>query len=191
MNLAETIIPKSDQMNSDDLIAGPKTITITKLSKGTPEQPVVIHYEGDNGHPYKPGKSMRRVLVAMWGGDGEKYAGRRLTLYCDPAVRFGGQQVGGIRISHASDISGPFTIALTETRGKKKPHTVEPLPASSAAPVADRATLEALGETKARQGTAILRDWWASVPASPVKTALAAEMLPAWKETAANATPSA
>jgi hypothetical protein len=29
-----------------------------------------------------------------------------MTLYCDPEVQFGGMKVGGIRISHMSDIDG-------------------------------------------------------------------------------------
>ena len=63
MDLSQTIIPKSDQLNADDLIAGPRTIRITAVSTGNAEQPVVINYEGDNGRPYKPSKSMRRILV--------------------------------------------------------------------------------------------------------------------------------
>jgi hypothetical protein len=68
MNLAETIIPKSDQLNADDLITGTITVKITAV-KGSnePQQPVSIHYEGDNGKPYKPCKSMRRILVSAWG----------------------------------------------------------------------------------------------------------------------------
>jgi len=36
-------------------------------------------------------------------------------------------EVGGIRISHMSHIDKPVTIALTATRGNKKPTTVQPL----------------------------------------------------------------
>jgi hypothetical protein len=43
MNLENTIIPKSDQLNADDLIGGPRTITITGVKAGTPEQPVTIN----------------------------------------------------------------------------------------------------------------------------------------------------
>ena len=189
MNLSNTIIPKSDQLNADDLISGPRTIRITAVESGSAEQPVSIRYEGDNGRPYKPGKSMRRVLVAMWGTEGRAYVGRRITIFREPGIKFGGEAVGGIRISHASDITAPLNIALTETRGKRKPYRVDPLadetPPSSAPP--DRATIEGIGETKAREGTAALSAWWATIPAGPVKKAVAAENLPAWKETAAAA----
>lgn len=132
-DLATTIAPKSDQLNADDLIAGPMTITVTGVSAASSEQPIAINFEGDNGKPYKPCKSMRRVLVQLWGRDGSKYAGRSMTLYRDPEVKFGGEKVGGIRISHMSHIEGRKTLALTATRGSRKPFVVEPLKVSQAA----------------------------------------------------------
>lgn len=127
-DISGTIAPKSDQMNADDLIAGPRTITVTKvLLCGEPDQPVAIHFEGDQGKPYKACKSMRRVLVHIWGPDANKYVGRRMTLYRDDKVMFGGVAVGGIRISHMSGIDKPVTMALTATRANRKPFTVAPL----------------------------------------------------------------
>lgn len=126
-DLSKTISAKSDQLNADDLLGKTVTIKITDVSIKGDEQPVVIHYEGDNGKPYKPCKSMRRVLVHVWGADGAKYKGRQLTLYCDPSVRFGSMEVGGIRISHMSHIDKQITMALTATRANKKPFTVRPL----------------------------------------------------------------
>ena len=43
------------------------------------------------------------VMVSAGGNDGETYVGKRLTLYREPTVRFGGQEVGGIRIEAMSD----------------------------------------------------------------------------------------
>jgi hypothetical protein len=128
MNLAETIIPKSDQLNADDLISGPITVKVTAI-KGSnePQQPVSIHYEGDNGKPYKPCKSMRRVLVSAWGANGLDYVGRSMTLYRDDSVVFGGIAVGGIRISHLSHIEKDLTLALTVSRASRKPYTVKKL----------------------------------------------------------------
>lgn len=134
-DLSLTIAPKSDQLNADDLIAGPRTIRITRVSgRETAEQPIAINFEGDGGKPYLPCKSMRRVLVQVWGKDGTQYPGRALTLYRDAEVQFGGLKVGGIRISHMSDIREPVTMALTATRAAKKPFTVKPLTAAPAAP---------------------------------------------------------
>lgn len=132
-DLATTIEPKSDQMNADDLIAGPVTIKVTKVSKaGTPEQPISINFEGDNNKPYKPCKGMRRVLVQTWGRDGANYAGRSMTLFRDEKVKWGGVEVGGIRISHLSDISEPITMALTASKTSRKPYTVQPLKVTAA-----------------------------------------------------------
>jgi hypothetical protein len=86
MNISDTIAPKSDQLNADDLIAGPKTITITSVKVEAGDQPVSVFYQGDNGKPYKPCKSMRRVLVRLFGNDSATYAGKRVTLYCDEQV---------------------------------------------------------------------------------------------------------
>ena len=138
IDLASTVTPKSDQLNSDDLIAGPRTITITRVSAnpGSPEQPVAIYFQGDNGKPYKPCKSMRRVLITAWGADGSQYPGRSMTLYRDNGVMFGGQQVGGIRISHMSHIDRDITLALTVTKAKRAAFTVKKLSQTQPAPEA-------------------------------------------------------
>jgi len=120
-DLTKTIAPKSDQLNADDLVGGPVDILITGVwgNQGAADQPISIGFEGDEKRPYKPCKSMRRVLVAIWGGDGNQYVGRWLRLYCDPNVKFGGIAVGGIRISHASDIEKDTVILLTTSRSKR------------------------------------------------------------------------
>ncbi|WP_345820175.1 hypothetical protein ABC766_29650 [Methylobacterium fujisawaense] len=129
IDISQTVAPKSDQLNADDLIGGPRTITVTRVSKmKEPDQPIAIYFEGDGGKPYKPGKSMRRVLLRIWGQDGTAYVGRRMTLYRDDAVQFGGAAVGGIRISHMSGISSAVTMPLTVARASRKPFTVRPLP---------------------------------------------------------------
>ena len=67
-NLRDTILAKSDQLNADDIIGTGITITVTAVKRGdSAEQPVVIHYKGDNGRPYKPCKTMRRVLISRMG----------------------------------------------------------------------------------------------------------------------------
>ena len=128
MNIGETIQPKSDQLNADDLIAGSKTIKITQIKVYDREvQPVEISYEGDEGKPYKPSLGMRRVLVQLWGEDEQVYIGRSLTLYRNDSVKFGGYEVGGIRISHASDIKEPTRVLETVAKGKRQPITINPL----------------------------------------------------------------
>lgn len=127
MDLTKSTEPKSDQQNYDDYVAGPKTVTVSEVKAGTPDQPVEVHLVEYPGRPFKPSKSMRRVLVAAWGAEASVYAGRRMTLYGDPTVKFGGAEVGGIRIGALSHIDKPLTIALTVTRAKRAPFTVQPL----------------------------------------------------------------
>jgi hypothetical protein len=93
---------------------------------GLTEQPVSITLT-EFDRVWRPNKSMRRVLVACWGTDASQYVGRRVRLYCDPKVRFGGQEVGGTRISHLSDLDKPKEVVLLESRGKAGIFVVQPL----------------------------------------------------------------
>lgn len=129
IDVSQTIKPKSDQLNADDMISGPINTTVqgVRLS-GQDDQPICIDL-GQGLQPFKPCKSMRRLLIFAWGKDGAEWVGRLMTLYNDPEVTWAGQRVGGIRISHMSDINGSLSVALTTTRGKRKPYTVEPFPA--------------------------------------------------------------
>jgi len=124
---AMMIKAKSDQINADDLISGPRTITITRVSQGSAEQPVNVSFEGDDGKPFRPCKTVRRIMVAVWGPDAKDYVGRSMTLYRDPKVKFGGMEVGGIRVSHMSHIDDARTLALMATKGKRIAYKIEPL----------------------------------------------------------------
>ena len=127
MDLTDTLAPTSDQLDAVDLLGGPRTFTITRVERNNGDQPVNIHL-AEFPRVWRPGKSMRRVLAAAWGTDATQYAGRRVTLYCDPNVKFGGETVGGTRISHLSDIPKPLAIPLLVTRGKSATFRVQPLP---------------------------------------------------------------
>lgn len=134
MDLTASIAPRSDQLNAEDLLTGPRMFTIEKVTEGNHEQPVNVHLVEYPGRPYKPSKSMLRVMVAAWESDANVYAGRRLVLYRDPDITFGKDKVGGIRIAAMSHIEEPLTLWLTVTRGKRKPFTVKPLPADAPTP---------------------------------------------------------
>lgn len=176
VDMSKFIAAKSDQLNADDLIDGPRTVTITKVTAApdAAEQPVSIHYEGDNGKPFKPCKTMRRILVGVWGKDASKYVGRSMTLYRDPTVAFGGLQVGGIRISHMSDIAEDKTVALLVTRGRKAPFKIKPL-LKQETPATDddeqTVALKALTEAAAN-GTEALANVWKQKWLAPHRDAL-------------------
>lgn len=70
---------------------------------------------------------MRRIIYSVWGGESSDYVGRSMTLYVDPTVAYKGQIVGGVRISHMSNITERKSIMLTIRQGQKAPWTIEPL----------------------------------------------------------------
>lgn len=130
LDMSATIAAKSDQITADDLLGGPRTITINRVTgnEGNAEQPVNCWFDGDEGRPFRPCKSMRRVMVKVWGADASQYVGRSMTIYRDPKVKWGGMEVGGIRVSHMTGIDQKVVMALTESKvGGKKPYTVLPL----------------------------------------------------------------
>lgn len=160
-DMTNTILAKSDQLNADDLIGREITIEITGVTVKSGEQPVSVHYKGDNNKPWKPCKSMCRVLVAGWGADSSLYAGRSLTLHRDDSVTWGGMAVGGIRISQMSHIDKPLTIALTAKKGSKKIAVIQPLVVVKD-PVFD--VLKRNGLDAAAKGMTELEAWFKALP---------------------------
>jgi hypothetical protein len=126
-DIRPTIVPKSDQLNSEQLLSGPRVIVVSDVTGGSSkEQPLTVHYDGEEGRPYKPGLTMRKLLAHAWGHDATQWIGKSMELYCDPNVRFGGEVVGGIRISRMSDINTKgIRVSLTASKGKKALHEVE------------------------------------------------------------------
>jgi len=124
-SLLDTVQPKSDQLNYDDVATAPITVKVVTLKAGSQDQPVIIEIEGQR--PYKPCKSMRRVLIACCGDRGKDWVGKSMTLCGDPSVRFGGVEVGGIRITHVSGIDKPVRLLLTTARSKRAEYVVQPL----------------------------------------------------------------
>lgn len=127
LDMTNFIKPKSNQLNYDDLVAGDITITIRDVKRHSAEQPVAIYYDGDNGKPWLPCKSMMRVLVAIWGSRATDYVGRSLTLWGDPTVKWAGAEVGGIRIRAMEGLKDVRVMPLTASKNSRKAFTVLPL----------------------------------------------------------------
>lgn len=126
MDITPTLEPKSDQLDACELPT-PRTFTIAKVAKGaTDEQPVQVWF-AEFPRPWRPSKGMRRVLAAAWTPMAQEWVGRRVTLYCDTDVKFGGIEVGGIRISHLSDLEGPKKVPLLVAKGRSAMFVVQPL----------------------------------------------------------------
>jgi len=124
-----TAEPRSDQWNAEDFIGSPRTFQIAGVRVGTAEQKYDILLEGEE-RVWRPPLTVLRLLMAGWGDDSTLWVGRRVRLYNDPAIRFGKEQTGGIRISHMSNLPDgkPLRKSLQESRGKRKTHVIDPLP---------------------------------------------------------------
>ena len=120
--------PKSDQLNADDLVSGPRVFTITGVKRGDAQQPVWV--ELAEAKPYKPSKGMRRVMVSAWGEHPKDWVGNKVELYRDDNVMFGGVRVGGIRIAAMTGIQKDLSFLVTMSKGKRaeyKVKKIEPL----------------------------------------------------------------
>ena len=154
LDLSKTAEAKSDQLNAVDLAGGPLTILITDIKlTNSPDQPIAISYNGDGGKPYKPSKGMRRALMFCWGKDGEQWIGRSATLYCDSEVTWAGAPVGGIKVSHLSDIDEVKKVPLRIAKSKVVLHTIEPLK-----------TYLPEAKAVAEKGTEQFKAWYAGLP---------------------------
>lgn len=129
IDMSRFVEAKSDQLNADDLIGAPRTITIRRVVGCDGDQPIAIYYDGDGNKPFKPCKTMRRVLLGVWGKYADQYVGRAMTIYRDDSVTFGGLAVGGIRISHMSHIDSDVIVVVNKTKGKKDGIKIQPLKA--------------------------------------------------------------
>lgn len=122
------IAPRSEQLNADDLVANPVTVTIKGVTlHDDKDQPWWVDLEEYPKKPYKPCLTMRRLMIAAMGKIPKRWAGQRMTLYRDPQVQNRGETVGGIRISHFSSLSEPLTVRLTSKRGIKAKWVACPL----------------------------------------------------------------
>ena len=98
IDMSETIKPKSNQLNADDL-NWTDDYKITDVQKHSSEQPITIYYR-DPKKPYLPYKTVRRLMI-IWGDDGSKYVINSLTLYRDTDSNRGIAKVGRITcVSH-------------------------------------------------------------------------------------------
>ncbi len=163
VDVGATIAARSDQLNADDLLAGPMTATVKRVRAGDNEQPIWIDLDCWS-QPWKPSKTMRRVLVECWGTNGAAYVGRSVTLFRNPDIKFGGIKVGGIEISHLSHIERPHEIALAVSRGKKQIYTIRPMQAkqqkpNAAQPVATPGMTPVVDAMRAKSLNQLKIDW--------------------------------
>jgi hypothetical protein len=145
MDISETLIPNSDQLDAEDLAAsGLRIFTVARtVVKSGAEQPVDVYF-AEFPRPWRPGRNMRRVLAHCWGKDSSKWVDHKVELYCDPDVKFGKETVGGTRISRLSHIKGPVAAPIIIGRGKRGTWPVKPLPDSTPAATPAPVSLDGL-----------------------------------------------
>lgn len=161
MDLTQTIIAKSDQLNADDLMGGPQTFTVADVLQGDSEQPVkIVLAELPKGRTFKPSKTVLRILVHAWGKETDDWPkGARMTLYRAAEVKWAGQEVGGIRVSHLSHIKEQLKVALQESKSKKVLYTVDPLPDAPAGPTPTELAEQIAAGIKDSTTEAEVREW--------------------------------
>lgn len=127
MDVSETILAKSDQVNAIDLVE-PVIVTVVDVKAGPADQPVhIITDKYGPERPFKPSKTVRRDLAKAWGVEAKAWVGRSMELYNEPTVKWAGKPVGGIRVSALSDIPKPIQTAHTITRGQYTEVTIRVL----------------------------------------------------------------
>lgn len=135
MDISHTLEPKSDQLDAVELSSGPRTVTITDVTRGSAEQPVNIHL-AEFPRPWRPSKGVRRILAAAWGTDTTAWHGKRATIYLDKTVKYAGKAVGGVRVAALSGIDKPMTLPMIVTRQQIEQVKISPLPdATPSSPV--------------------------------------------------------
>lgn len=147
LDIGDTIAPDSTQLDAVDLAAGERTFTVKSVRVSGGEQPVNIYFE-EFDRPWRPSKNMRRVLNELWGEKSAEYVGRRITLFCDNEVMFGGRAVGGIRIramSHVGDKARRVLVLVSQ--GKTDFYPVRPL--RDPAPTAEKSLTQRIDQAVA------------------------------------------
>jgi len=127
--LMQALAPKSDQLNADDLIVANKVIKFTKVlvNLQSEAQKVIVHYENDQGKPWKPSKSMGRVLAEILGADFAAWEGQQIELFKNKEITFGKEKCGGIQIAAMGALKNAVTVMITTKRAVKSKITILPL----------------------------------------------------------------
>lgn len=124
-SVSNAIKAKSDQLNYDDIGNKTMIILITEVRVTETEQPVTIFYQGCGNKPYKPAKTMIRLISDAWGDESDNWIGKSLELYGDDSVKWAGAAIGGIRVKSMSDIAkGGFSAFIAISRGKRRKATI-------------------------------------------------------------------
>ena len=124
---------KGEHLSAAELGNRRPTFTIVRIGsvrlddekkKKEVDKAVIYFKEIDRGWVFS--KTSGHCLAKMFGEDDDAWIGKRVTLFADPDVKFGGDQVGGIRVSGSPDISQPMTIRIKFPKKKAIEVTLTP-----------------------------------------------------------------
>jgi len=140
-DVVELTKANSAQLNAVDLVGGPATVRILGVKNNNSadgKQPIKVLIDG-GFKPWFPCLTMRRMMIGKWGNPA-KWVGRSVTIYNDPAVTYGKNKTGGVRVSHMSNLSEPFDVTLPTRRNEYTTYTIRPLatPGPTTAPTGNQ-----------------------------------------------------
>lgn len=140
---------RSDQINYVDIghdgLKEIKVVSAHLVDDGKGGAKSVIHYEGDNGRPYKPCKGMDRLIQSKyaWGSDSDDWIGKSILLIGNKDVIWAGSAHGGIQIKALSHIGKNGFSEFVAMNGKKRRlYKVEYLEPTTAEAVQDVITAD-------------------------------------------------
>lgn len=174
-----TAEPRSDQINADDLIGAPMTVTIKAIHPGKAEQKYDIELVEVENRAWRPPVTVLRILLAAWGDEAKDWIGQRVTLYRDDSVRFGPEAVGGIRVSHMTGLTDgkPMDVRVSTSRGKRATVRIQPLTeAPTVTPVTPALTDRIESAVIAFEGLDVSRDQLAAFVGKPENEWTAADL---------------
>lgn len=119
-------VTKSDRLNAADIMSAPRRIKITGTREVKSKDCLMdIYYEGGDGKPWKPCKTVIRTLSAAWGDHTGDWVDKEALLYYEPSAVYAGQEVGGIRVKALSHLSkAPMNVTVYEKRGKPTKYVI-------------------------------------------------------------------
>jgi hypothetical protein len=171
VELLKALEAKSDRLNADDLMSGPRIIKITDVRVTMAKDGnITVKYEGCGEKPWKPSKGMGRSMALMWGDDETKWAGKRVELFRNPDVEYGSMAIGGIQICGASHIECDLILQITVKRGKKQRLPVRKLHEETVETTIDTTAMLTSLRNVAADGMDALKEAWGSLPANVRKS---------------------
>ena len=106
----------SDWMKKEDISAEGVDLEIARVSKELvgQEQEVkfALHFVESDYLPLLLNRTNVRILVDLFGIESDDWRGRKVRVYADPNVSFGGKRVGGVRVG---------AVLVKQAGGKQDP----------------------------------------------------------------------